>query len=121
MEVRLATFPENFPRKKNQIIQQYFTGSKNKVNSTIVNNFYIYKINANWSNSHKKLDLDSSLQKTKFKKIFLIPYLTLDGLFNDATDNFPRWIYRSIPNDWKKQFENIAPPSSRGFRKNNSG
>ena len=54
----------------------------------------------------------------KFKKIFLIPYWTLDGLFNDTTHNSLRWIYRSVKIDWtkKKPVEYIVLPPSRGVR-----
>ena len=35
--------------------------------------------------SHETLNPDNSSKKSKLKKIFLIPYSTLEGLFNDTT------------------------------------
>ena len=44
------------------------------------------KNNPNWSNIHKHLNLESSLWKTKIKKIFF-PHSTLDWFFNNITHN----------------------------------
>ena len=67
------------------------------------------------SNVYKNLNLDKSLQKTKFRKIFFIPFSAMDRLFNDTTQNSLRWIYRSAKIVWtKKTVEYIVPPPSRG-------
>ena len=60
----------------------------------------------------ESLNLDISLSKTKIKKIFLIPYSTLDKLSNDTSLNSLRWIYRSAKIDWTKKnpVEYIVPP-----------
>ena len=56
----------------------------------------------------------------KQKKIFLIPYSTLDGLSNDTTHNSLRWLYRSAKIDWTKKaiwaFEYIVPSPTKGDR-----
>ena len=44
----------------------------------------VNKNNANLTNIHKNLNHDNWLYKKKFKNL-LIPYSTLDGLFNDTT------------------------------------
>ena len=48
----------------------------------------------------------------KIKKIFLIPYSTLDKLSNDTSVNSLRWLYRSDKIVWTKKnpFEYIVPP-----------
>ena len=51
----------------------------------------------------ESLNLDISLSKTKVKKIFLIPYSTLDKFSNDTSLNSLRWIYRSAKIDWTKK------------------
>ena len=45
------------------------------------------KNNGNRFNIHKNLNIDSSLLKPKFKKMFLFPCSTLDELSNDTTHN----------------------------------
>ena len=55
--------------------------------------------------------------KTKIKKIFLIPYSTLDKLSNDTSLNSLRWIYRSAKIDWTKKsiwVYSSSPPLKRG-------
>ena len=54
-------------------------------------------------------------EKQKLKKIFLIPYSTMDKLSNYNSLNSLRWIYRSAKIDWTKNpFEYIVPSPSRG-------
>ena len=92
-------------RTLNQNSQQNFFVFKNKINSTIDNNFYILVILANFmskipanvnenkatrTNIRKNLNHDNSLCKTKFEKILLIPHCTLDGLIIDITHNSVR-------------------------------
>ena len=62
-----------------------------------------WKCEQKQSNVHKILNIDNSLEKTKNEKIFLFPYSTLDGLFNDIFHNSLRWIYRSVKIDWTKK------------------
>ena len=54
--------------------------------------------------------------KNQNKKIFLVPYSTLDELSTDTSLNSLRWIYRSAKIDWTKKnpVEYIVPPPSRG-------
>ena len=49
------------------------------------------------SNIHKILNYDNSVEN-KYKKIFLIPYSTLDGLSNDTTHNST--MNKSIGQNW---------------------
>ena len=75
---------------------------KRKINNIFMNSFI--KFHQNWPNFIKipkkgewnqrnslyfleSLNLDISLSKKKIKKIFLIPYSTLDKLFNDTSLN----------------------------------
>ena len=66
----------------------------------------------------ESLNLDISLSKTKIKKIFLIPYSTLDKLSNDTSLNSLRWIYRSAKIDWTKKkpswVYSSSPPPQEG-------
>ena len=47
----------------------------------------VKKNNAYWSNIHKNINQDNSLKNTEFKKIFLIPYSTVDEPTNDTSLN----------------------------------
>ena len=71
-------------------------------------------VNKNIGNAsiiHETSTIDNSLWNTKLKKIFFIPYSTLEVLFNDTTHNSVRWIYRSVKIVWTKKnpFEYIVP------------
>ena len=107
---------------------------KRKANNIFLKNFIEFY--QNWRNFTKKipkkaewnqrnslyflesLDLDISLSKTKIKKIFLIPYFTLNKLSNDTSLNSLRWIYRSAKIDWTKKnpiwVYSSSPPLKRG-------
>ena len=91
---------------------------KRKINNIFLKNFIkFYQNRRNFSQKFRKsewnqlnslyflesLNLDISLSKTKIKKIFLIPYSTLDKLSNDTSLNSLRWIYRSAKIDWTKK------------------
>ena len=65
----------------------------------------------NWTISYCK-------KTQKIKKIFITPWLKLDGLWNDTSFNALRWIYRSAKIDWtKKAFDYVVPPPQVGWNK----
>ena len=58
--------------------------------------------------SHKNLNLDHSSKITRFKKIFLIPYSTLDGFSNDTTHfSLQEYIDRPKWSEQKNPFESL--------------
>ena len=87
-----------------KIADKVFFFKRKTNNLKIFNKFY-----QNWWNQRnslyflESLNLDVSLPKTKIKKIFLIPYSTLDELSNGTSLNSLRWIYRSAKIDWTKK------------------
>ena len=115
-------YPEFWPNKLNQNNQQCLFVFKSKVNNTILKNLNKFlRIVQNWRKFRQKfrkmwikttwihstflrnLNIDNSLKKMKIKKIFLIPYSTLDGLSNVTSLNALRWICRSAKIDWTKK------------------